>query len=94
MLNVIDEYVLKVTRVYRQPNTTLQYSTSKLAGQNPESISQGVVYHEILARTSSRYQAFVNLLWNPSEVASQKSSWNQMSLQIYHDQTPSAQVRQ
>ena len=33
-------------------------------------------YHEMLARISSRCQAFENLLSKPSEDASQKSSWN------------------
>ena len=41
------------------------------------------IYHGILARNSSTYQAFEKLLWKPSEDASQKSSWNQMSLPIY-----------
>ena len=34
---------------------TLQNSTSKRTGQNPESIFQEAIYHGILARTSSRY---------------------------------------
>ena len=55
-------------------------STLKLAGQNPESISQEAIYHGTPARTSSRYQVFEKLLWKPSEDASQRSSLNQMSL--------------
>ena len=35
------------------PSTTLQNSLSKWAGQNNESVSQGVIYYEILARTFS-----------------------------------------
>ena len=29
------------------------------------------IYHEILGRTSSRFQAFEKLLWKPTEKASQ-----------------------
>ena len=60
-----------VLGVNRQPSTTLQNSTPKLAGQNPESISQQAIYRGILARTSSRYQVFEKLLWKPIEDASQ-----------------------
>ena len=56
--------------------------TPKLAGQTPEIVSHTAIYHRILRRTSSRYQIFEQLLWEPSEDASQKSSWNQMSLPI------------
>ena len=31
--------------MYRQPSTTLQNSTTKRAGQNPESISKEAIYH-------------------------------------------------
>ena len=83
-----------VSCLYRLPSTTLQNSTPKLAGRNPENISHGALQLEILARTS-RCQAFEKLLWKPSEDASQKSSWNQMSLPIYQGhQTPSAQFLQ
>ena len=61
-------------------HTAEQYS--KPGKAKPPNISQEAVYHGILARTSSRYQAVENLLWNQSEDASQKSSWNQMSLPI------------
>ena len=37
-----------VKGVYRQQSTTLQNSTKKLAGQNPESISQEAIYHGTL----------------------------------------------
>ena len=59
------------------------------------SISQEVIYHGTLARTSSRYQVFEKLLWKLSEDASQRSSLNQMSLlkQQGH-QTISVQFRQ
>ena len=67
-------------KVYQQLSTRLQNNTPKLAGQNPESISQEAINHETLARTSSRYQVFAKLLWKPSEDASQRSSLNQMSL--------------
>ena len=43
--------------MYRQPSTTSQNSTPKREGQIPESISQEVIYHGTLARTSSRYQS-------------------------------------
>ena len=66
----------------QQPSTTLKNSTPKLAGQNPESISQEAIYHRIITRTSSRNQVVEKLLWKPSEDAYQKSSWNQMSLSI------------
>ena len=56
--------------------------TPKLAGQTPEIVSHAAINHGIFARTSSRYQIFEQLLWEPSEDASQKSSWNQMSLRI------------
>ena len=59
--------------VCRQQSTTMQNSTPKLAGQNPESISQEAIYHGILARTL-RYQVVEKLLWKPSEDASQMSS--------------------
>ena len=35
-----------------------QNSTPKLAGQISDRISQGAIYHEMLATTSSRYQVF------------------------------------
>ena len=63
-----------------EPSTRLQNNTPKLAGQNPESISQEALYHETLARTFSRYQVFAKLLWKLSEDASQRSSLSQMSL--------------
>ena len=53
-------------------HTAEQYS--KTAGQKSESISQEAIYHGTLARTSSRYQVFEQLLWKPSEDASQRSS--------------------
>ena len=40
-----------------------EHHIAKQAEQNPESISQETVYHRILARTSSRYQAVEKLLW-------------------------------
>ena len=55
---------------------------SKTGSTNHESISQRATYHGKLAMTSSRYQSFEKLLWKPSEDASRKSSWNQMSLRI------------
>ena len=55
--------------MYRQPSTTLQNSTPKQAGQNPESISQEAIYHGTLVRTFSRYKVFKKLLWKPSENA-------------------------
>ena len=68
--------------MYQQPISTLQNSTPKRAGENFESVSQEAIYHGTLARTSLRYQVFEKLLWKPSEDASQKLSWNQMSLSI------------
>ena len=50
-----------------EQSTTLLNSTPKRTGQNPEIISQETIYHGILARTSSRYQASVKMLWKPSE---------------------------
>ena len=44
------------------------------AGQKSKSISQEVIYHGTLARTSSRYQVFEK----PSKDASQRSFWNQI----------------
>ena len=74
-----------------QQSNRLQNSTPKRAGQNPESISKETIYHQILARISSRYQVFMKLLWKPSEDASQKSSWNKISIPIYQlHQTASA----
>ena len=70
-------------------------STLKRAGQNPETNYPASIYHQIPTKTSSRYQAFQQLLWKPSEDASQKTFWNHMSLPIYHRrQTPLAQFRQ
>ena len=43
--------------------TTLQNSTLKQAGQNTESISQEVIYHWILARTSTSHRVFEKLQW-------------------------------
>ena len=57
-----------------------EQNTAERSGQNPESIFQGEIYCEILARTASIYQKFEKLLWTPSEDPSQKSFWNQMSL--------------
>ena len=51
--------------------TEEQYS--KTGKTKPYSISQEAVYHGILARISSRYQAVEKLLWKKSEDASQKS---------------------
>ena len=46
------------------------------------------------SQNSSRYQVFEKLLRKPSEDASQWSSWDQMSLQIYQGhQILSAQFR-
>ena len=53
--------------MYRQPSTTLQNSR-KRAGQTPESISQEVIYHETLARTSSRYQVFESCSRNQAQM--------------------------
>ena len=57
--------------------TVLYNGTTK-----PRKHLQEAIYHEIFARTSSRYQAFEKLLWKPNEDTSQKSSGNQMSLKI------------
>ena len=71
------ERIMPPVRImYRQPSTRLQNSTPKLAWQNPESISQEVIYHGTLTRTSSRYQVFEKPVWEPSEDASKRSSWN------------------
>ena len=51
-----------------------QNSTSKIAGQNPESISPAATDHEILVRTSSRYWAFMKLILKQNEDASQRPS--------------------
>ena len=84
----------EVQGLYLQPITKLQNSTRNLPRQNPESISQGAIYHKMLDRTSSRYQAFEKLLWKPSEDASLKPPWNRTLLQIHQcHQTPSAQFR-
>ena len=78
--------------MYLRPSTTLRTITPKRSGKNPETIPQEVIYHGILPRTFSRYQAFKKPLWKQSEDASQKSSWNQISIQIYQGhQTTSAQ---
>ena len=63
-------------------STTLKNSSPKWTGQNPKSISQEAIYHETLDRTSSRYQVFEKLFWKLSEDASQRSSFNWMSLPI------------
>ena len=63
----------EVQKVYLQPSTTLQNSTLKRAGLNPESISEEAIYHGIVASTFSRYiyRAFEKLLWKPIVDASQ-----------------------
>ena len=75
---------MRVAQTTHERNKVSQSSTfsPKLAGQNPESISQEAVYHGTLARISARYQVFEKLLWKPSDDGSQRSSWNQMSLTI------------
>ena len=61
--------------MYRQLITSLYNSTPKLAGQNPEGISQEVIYPGTFARTSSSYQVFEKLLLNPSEEDSSQRSF-------------------
>ena len=65
-------------------HTAEQYSkTDRRKPRKNQRITQEEIYHGILARTSSRFQTFKKLLWKKSEVASQKSSWNKISLPIY-----------
>ena len=56
---------------------------SKTGRTKPRKHLPRATYHEILARTFSRYQGSEKLLWKLSEDASQKSSCNQMSLPKY-----------
>ena len=66
-------------------HTAEQYSQTGRTNPQKHLPRSNIQYHRILARTSSRYQFFEKLLWKPREDASQRSSWNQMSLPIYQD---------
>ena len=65
---------------YRQPSTTLQNSTPKRTGQNPERISQQAIsWHtrQDFLKIPSLWEA---ALESERKYASQKSSWNLISL--------------